>query len=61
MKYKYNVKQLIWGKQRLNKPKPAITQDEDQEPDFEQMRRDAVKSLHFLPEVMKTDEGFEVV
>jgi hypothetical protein len=61
MKFKYNVKQLIWGKQRLNKPVPAVTEDEDQQPDFEKLRRDAMKSLFVLPEVQKTDDGFEVV
>ena len=35
--------------------------EQDDEPDFEQLNQDAVKSLHFLPEVVKTDEGFEVV
>ena len=63
MKYKYDVKHMIWGKRRLNKPKPAPIQEqnEDQEPDFEQMRRDAMKSLFVLPEVEKTDEGHRVV
>ena len=32
-----------------------------EEPDFNQLRRDAVKSLFFLPDVVKTDGGFEVV
>ena len=59
MKFKYNVKHLIWGKQRLNKPVPKVAEDE--EPDFEQLRRDAVKSLHFLPDVQKTEEGHIVV
>jgi hypothetical protein len=59
MKFKYNVKHMIWGKQRLNKPVPKVSEDE--EPDFEQLRRDAVKSLHFLPDVEKTDGGHEVV
>ena len=30
-------------------------------PDFDKLNRDAVKSLHILPDVVKTDEGFEVV
>ena len=34
--------------------------EQDEEPNFEQLNRDAVKSPHFLPEVNKTDEGFEV-
>ena len=61
MKFKYNVKHMIWGKQRLNKPVPKVSENEDEEPDFEQLRRDAVKSLHFLPDVVKTDGGHEVV
>ena len=28
---------------------------------FKQLQRDAMKSLHLLPEVEKTDEGFEVM
>ena len=59
MKFKYNVKQMIWGKQRLNKPISKVSEDE--EPDFEQLRRDAVKSLFILPDVEKTDGGHEVV
>ena len=27
---------------------------------FQRLQRDAVKSLHILPEVLKTEEGFEV-
>ena len=61
MKFKYNVKQLIWGKQRINKQIPKVSEDEDQEPDFNQLGGDAVKSLHFLPDVVKTDGGHEVV
>lgn len=34
--------------------------EQDEEPNFEQLNREAVKSLHFLPEVQKTEEGFEV-
>ena len=61
MKFKYNVKHMIWGKQRLNKPVPKVSENENQEPDFEQLRRDAVKSLFILPDVGKTDGGHEVV
>ena len=39
---------------------PRLGEDDD-EPNFQQLNRDAVKSLHFLPEVQKTDEGHEVV
>ena len=28
---------------------------------FQQLRRDAMKSLHILPNVQKTEEGFEVL
>ena len=42
-------------------PSDARLSEQDDEPNFEQLNRDAVKSLHFLPEVLKTDEGFEVV
>jgi len=28
--------------------------------DFDKLNRDAVKSLFVLPEVLKTDEGFDV-
>lgn len=35
--------------------------EHDEEPNLEQLNRDAVKSLHFLPDVEKTDEGFKVL
>ncbi len=38
-------------------PTPII----HEEPDFNQLQREAVKSLFFLPDVIKPDEGFEVV
>ena len=60
-KFLYNVKHIVWGKQRLNKPVPKVSEDEDQQPDFDKLNRDAMKSLFILPEVQKTDEGFEVV
>ncbi len=34
--------------------------EHDAAPNLEQLNRDAVKSLHILPEVQKTDEGFEM-
>ena len=43
--------------ERISKQPPP---QEFSVPDFNQLNRDAVKSLHFLPEVVKTDEGFEV-
>ena len=33
----------------------------DQDQYLQQHRRDAMKSLHLLPEVQKTEEGFEVL
>ena len=35
--------------------------EQDDEPNFEQLNRDAIKSLHILPNVQKTDAGFEVI
>jgi hypothetical protein len=31
------------------------------EPNLEELRQSAVKSLHILPEVVKTEHGFEIV
>ena len=47
-----------------NKPKRQgkfIFEKRDDGPDFDKLNRDAVKSLHVLPEVVKTDGGFEVL
>jgi hypothetical protein len=40
---------------RLGKPT-----DHDDEPDFEKLRRDAVKSLFVLPEVVRGEGGYRV-
>ena len=50
----------------VRKKKTGVRRDprlneHDDAPNFEQLNRDAVKSLHFLPEANKTDEGFEVI
>ena len=34
--------------------------EQDDQPDLGKLNRDAVKSLHILPEVSKKDEGFDV-
>ena len=34
--------------------------ERDDSPDIGKLNRDAVKSLHILPEVSKSDEGFDV-
>jgi hypothetical protein len=35
--------------------------EQDEEVDKNKLSRDAMKSLHFLPDVVKTDGGHEVV
>lgn len=47
-------------KARAEKADPRLS-EQAEEVDLGKLNRDAVKSLHFLPEVEKTDEGFEVV
>ena len=34
--------------------------EQDEGPNFEQLNRDAVKSLHILPQVVRTDEGYQL-
>ena len=38
---------------------PRLSENDD-ESYFNQLRRDAMKSLHLLPEVQKTDKGFQL-
>ena len=45
---------------RSDKEDPRLG-EVDEEPNLEQLNRDAVKSLHFLPDVEKTDQGFKVL
>jgi len=59
---KKNKCKFVFNKQNA---KAAIADprlsEQDEEVDLDKLNRDAVKSLHFLPDVAKTDEGFEVV
>ena len=41
----------------LNNNDPSLDEQDD-EPDFNQMRTSAMKSLHLTDEVLNTDEGF---
>jgi hypothetical protein len=50
----------------VRKKKTGVRRDprlgeQDEKPNFEQLNRDAVKSLHILLEVQKTDNDFEVI
>jgi len=59
---KKNKGKFVFNKQKakaaIADPRPS---EQDEEVDLDKLNRDAVKSLHFLPDVAKTDEEFEVV
>lgn len=49
----------LYNKLKRKAESPRLNEHENSL-NFEQLNRDAVKSLFVLPEVSKTDEGFEV-
>ena len=60
---KKNKAKLVFEKllRKSDLVKSDLRMDEyDDESYFNQLRRDAMKSLHILPEVQKTERGFEI-
>jgi hypothetical protein len=62
MDMKKNKVQRVFDKlkARAERVDPRLNEQDD-EVDKNKLSRDAMKSLHFLPDVIKTDGGFEVV
>ena len=54
------VFEKLLRKSDLIKADPRLSEYDD-DLYFQQLRRDAMKSLHLLPEVQKTERGFEVL
>jgi hypothetical protein len=53
------VFEKLLRKSDLVKADPRLNEYDD-DLYFQQLRRDAMKSLHILPEVQKTEEGFQL-
>ena len=53
------VFEKLLRKADLVKSDPRLNEHDD-DLYFQQLNRDAVKSLHILPEVQKTEEGFQL-